>query len=188
MPRDNGEIGIPRRQPSGTDKARTTSAKPLTKLPGWMRLAVRMQMAFGMRLEESLRFRPGSADQGSFLALQASWCKGGRARAIPLVHDRQRHLLQEIHDAPGDRSQMAAGMTYKQARDAIENATWGAGIRNMHGHRHSYAQRRYQTLRGVPCPAAGGKTCENITGAERAAALSVSAASWAAKVRVRGQA
>lgn len=170
LPQNNSDLGIPRRQLAGIDKARTASAEQLAKLPAeWMRLAVRMQMAFGLRLEESLKFRPGSADQGGFIALQASWCKGGRARAVPLIHQRQRDLLQEIHDVAGDGALMPAGMTYKQARDAIENATWGAGIRNMHGHRHWYAQWRYQALMGAPCPAAGGRTSENLTSAERAA-------------------
>lgn len=169
LPRNNSDLGIPRRQLAGIDKARTASAEQLAKLPAeWMRLAVRMQMAFGLRLEESLKFRPGAADQGGFIALQASWCKGGRARAVPLIHQRQRDLLQEIHDVAGDGALMPAGMTYKQARDAIENATWGAGIRNMHGHRHWYAQWRYQALMGAPCPAAGGRTSENLTSAERA--------------------
>lgn len=170
LPRNNSDLGIPRRQMAGIDKARTASAEQLTKLPAeWMRLAVRLQMAFGLRLEESLKFRPGTADQGGYVALQASWCKGGRARAIPLVHDRQRHLLQEIHDAAGDGSLMPTGMTYKQARNALENATWGADIRNMHGHRHWYAQWRYRTLMGAPCPAAGGKAYANMTMAERRA-------------------
>lgn len=170
LPRDNTELGIAQRRTWNGDRAHTAPAAQLAALPAdWMRLAVRLQMGLGLRLEESLKFRPGTADQGGFVAMQASWCKGGRARTIPLHHARQRDLLQEVHDAAGDGSLIPAGMTYIQARKALEAATWGVGIRNMHGHRHWYAQWRYQALAGAPCPAAGGKAYPNMTKAERAA-------------------
>lgn len=169
LPRDNTELGIERRTTWKGNRARTTTADRLATLPAWMQQAVRLQMGFGLRLEESLKFRPGSADKGGFVAMQASWCKGGRARAIPLTHARQRDLLDQVHDVAGDGSLIPQGMTYIQARKALEAATWGLGIRNMHGHRHWYAQWRYQTLTGAPCPAAGGKTWENMSRTEQAA-------------------
>lgn len=80
LPRDNAELGIERRSAWKGQKAHTTAAEKLAALPPRAALAVRLQMAFGLRLEESLKLRPAVADKGDALALQASWCKGGRAR------------------------------------------------------------------------------------------------------------
>lgn len=169
LPRDNGALGIESRTTFAGNKARTTPLAKASALPAWMQLALRLQMGFGLRLEESLKFRPGTADQGQFVAMQASWCKGGRARAIPLAHPRQRDLLDEVHDLAGDGSLIPTGMSYIQARKALERATWGLGIRNLHGHRHWYAQWRYEALTGRKAPAAGGATYENLTRADQAA-------------------
>ena len=170
LPRDNTEIGIASRATWKGNKAHVSEMAKLAPLPTWMQLAVRLQMGLGLRLEESLKYRPDVADKGSHVALQASWCKGGRARAIPLSHERQRNLLDEVREAcQGGASLIPEGMSYIQARKALERATWGAGIRNMHGHRHWYAQWRYKALTGTPSPAAGGKTFEAMSAAERAA-------------------
>lgn len=169
LPQDNIELGIEKRTIWGGNRARITTSTLLESLPERMQLALRLQMAFGLRLEESLKFRPEAADKGDTLALQASWCKGGRARTVPLTHPRQRALLDEVRRVCGDGALIPTGQTYIGFRKAIERATWGAGIRNMHGHRHWYAQWRYQALMGAPSPAAGGKTYERMNGDERAA-------------------
>jgi len=169
LPKDNVELGIAKRTKWGGDKAHVTTGALLASLPERMQLALRLQMAFGLRLEESLKFRPQAADKGDGLALQASWCKGGRARTVPVLHPRQRALLDEVRQACGDGSLVPEGQCYISFRKEIERATWAAGIRNMHGHRHWYAQWRYQALTGAPSPAAGGKTYENMAEAERAA-------------------
>lgn len=169
LPRDNTELGIERRSTWKGQKARTTPRDYLDALPERARLAVRLQMAFGLRLEESLKLRPAVADKGDALTLQASWCKGGRARIIPVRHPRQRALLEELRTVVGDGCLVPDGQTYISARKELERTTWAAGIRNMHGHRHWYAQWRYKTLTGREAPAAGGKTYEQMTREERAA-------------------
>jgi integrase len=169
MPRDNVELGIESRVRFNGNKAHTTTTDKLATLPAWMQCAIRLQMGLGLRLEESLKFRPELADQGHLVQMHATWCKGGRAREIPLSHPRQRELLDDVHGVAGDGSLIPAGMSYIQARKALERATWGLGIRNMHGHRHWYAQWRYEALTGRKAPAAGGKTYENLTAVERAA-------------------
>jgi hypothetical protein len=169
LPKDNIELGIEKRTTWGGNRARVTTSALLESLPERMQLALRLQMAFGLRLEESLKFRPEAADKGDALALQASWCKGGRARTVPLTHPRQRALLDEVRQVCGDGALIPTGQTYIGFRKDIERATWGAGIRNMHGHRHWYAQWRYQALTGAPSPAAGGKTYERMNSDERAA-------------------
>lgn len=165
--RDNASIGIEQRRAFGGNRSRIVSPDQLVQLPERMQLALRLQMAFGLRLEESLKFRVGQADKGGYLDLQASWCKGGRARTVPTTHPRQRALLDEVHKAIGNGSMIPNGQKYITYRREVEHATLEAGIQNMHGHRHWYAQWRYQALTGRPCPAAGGYTYERLSRAER---------------------
>lgn len=169
VPRDNQSAGIERRTAFGGNRAHTTGSDKMAALPHRMQLALRLQMAFGMRLEESLKFRVSQADKGNRLAMQPSWCKGGRAREIPLTHPRQRALLDELRQACGDGSLIPQGQRYVDFRKEVEHVTWGIGIRNMHGHRHWYAQFRYKVLTGHPCPAAGGATYERMSRTEKAA-------------------
>ncbi|MBX4276873.1 integrase domain-containing protein, partial [Mycobacterium tuberculosis] len=69
-----------------------------------------LQMAFGLRLEESLKFRPGYADSGNAVTLEGSWCKGGRERTVPIIHDQQRSLLDDVHRVCGAGSLIPPGM------------------------------------------------------------------------------
>lgn len=170
LPRDNGKLGVPARPAFKGNLARTPDEAQLAALPQRMQLAVRLQLAFGLRLvEESLKFRVAVADQGDRLAMQSSWCKGGRYRDIVISHERQRALLDEVHAACGDGSLVPDGRSYISFRREFEAAAQRVGIRNMHGHRHWYAQWRYRVLTGRPCPAAGGATCDRLTLAEKGA-------------------
>lgn len=168
VPRQNEAIGIGDRTAFSGSRARVTPGDKMSALPARVQLVLKLQMAFGMRLEESLKFRVAQADQGDRLTMQASWCKGGRAREIPVTHPRQRALLNELRLACGDGSLIPDGQRFIDFRKTVEHVTWGVGIRNMHGHRHWYAQWRYQTLTGRLCPAAGGPTYERLSGVERA--------------------
>lgn len=169
VPRTNAELGIPDRHAFKGDRARVASGEQLSALPDRLQLVVRLQMAFGLRLEESLKLRVAAADRGDALALQASWCKGKVARQVPLVHPRQRALLDEVHALCGTGSLIPDGLSYISFRKQVEHAARRVGIRNMHGHRHWYAQWRYQALTGRLCPAAGGDTYERLSRVERAA-------------------
>ncbi|CAL80031.1 putative DNA breaking-rejoining enzyme, catalytic core superfamily; putative phage integrase [Bradyrhizobium sp. ORS 278] len=169
VPRGNESAGIENRTAFNGNRAHTTQAEKMAALPHRIQLALRLQMAFGMRLEESLKFRVSQADKGHRLAMQSSWCKGGRAREIPVTHPRQRALLDELRQVCGDGSLIPQGQKYVDFRKEVERVTWGAGIRNMHGHRHWYAQWRYETLTGRPCPASGGATYERLSRTEKAA-------------------
>lgn len=169
VPRENDSLGIENRRSFQGNRAHVTHGEKMQALPERMQLALRLQMAFGLRLEESLKFRASQADKGDAIALQASWCKGGRARTVAITHPRQRALLDEVKAYCGTGSLVPEGTRYIDYRREVEASTWGAGIRNMHGHRHWYAQWRYATLTGRHCPAAGGATYERMTRAERAA-------------------
>jgi hypothetical protein len=49
-----------------------------------------------------------------------------------------------------------AHKTYIQQRYVYDGQCKAAGLSNMHGLRHRYAQMRYETLTGWKSPAAGG--------------------------------
>lgn len=167
LPRDNSELGIGERSSFKGQRAAITPADRREQLPERMQLAIRLQMAFGLRLEESLKFRVEAADKGTILVMQPSWTKGGRARTIPIVHQRQRDLLDQVRDLTRDGSLIPEGMNYIRFRKQFERQALQAGISNMHKHRHWYACWRYRTLAGVDAPCQGGPLHDQLDDAER---------------------
>ena len=165
--RENAELGIGDKTSFKGPRAAVTTREKMATLPERMQLALKLQMAFGLREEESLKFTPEKADNGTYLALQASWCKGGRARAIPLLKQWQRDLIDEAHHLCDGGSVVPAEFNYITYRRKLERATLKAGITNMHKHRHAYACRRYRVLAGELAPAEGGRTHDQMTAAER---------------------
>lgn len=135
-----------------------------------VRLALRLQQAFGLRREEALKLRICTADRHNRLDLVASWCKGGRGRSIPITHQGQRDLLDEVHRVCGHGSLIPDDWSYRDMQKFYDNATQRAGFKNLHGLRHWYAQWRYRTLTGEAAPAAGGRTAADMTDAEAARA------------------
>lgn len=165
--RDNTAFGLAEKPVFKGRRAEATIRDRLEVLPERMQLAIRLQMAFGLRLEESLKFRVSWADKGNAITLKGSWCKGGRERTILLTHDRQRDLLDEVHRVCGDEAIIPAATSYIQFRKAFEKATLEAGIRNLHKHRHWYACWRYRTLTGLKPPAEGGPVHSQMRLADR---------------------
>ncbi len=168
--RSNDYYGIDhRRFVTNISKARTLEAGELQKVTdAYTRLSLRFQSEFGLRREESIKIRPTQADHGDRLVLQASWCKGGREREIPILTEAQRQLVNEAKQFAGAGSLIPRDMSYKQQLKRFENQCHKAGIDHVHGHRHAYAQRRYLELTGRDCPAAGGKTSKQLSAAEKA--------------------
>ena len=119
-------------------------------------LSVRLQQAFGLRREESIKFRVSYAQRGNKLHLKGSWTKGGRPRAIPILEATQFVLLREVRALTGSGSLIPDHLLYKHQLIRYCYVTDQAGFRNLHGLRHGYAQRRYEALTGWTCPAAGG--------------------------------
>ncbi len=167
LPRDNAELGIAEKTIWKGQHAATTPRDKLEQLPERMQLAIKLQMAFGLRLEESLKIRVSEADKDNCLVMQPSWCKGGRARTIPLTHPRQRDLLDEVHRVCGEGSLIPEQMSYITFRKGMEAATLKAGITHMHKHRHWYATWRYKTLFGEAAPSVGGRSHHEMTAEER---------------------
>jgi len=150
----NADYGIARRQylPQQS-KAIPLQAKILQQLQDpYVRLAVRLQAAFGLRREEAIKLMPHLADRGQELYLKPSWCKGGRERTLPIRNQHQRQVLDEAHELAGRGSLIPSHLRYVEQLRIFERATSRAGLGNTHGLRHHYAQERYAELTGWECP------------------------------------
>ena len=124
---------------------------------------------FGLRREESIKIVPKWADRGD------RWCSripGPRAdgrREIPIRTPEQRQLLDEAKALAKGKSLVAPG--YATYRDYLQHFRYECervGIHAFHGHRHFYAQERYQELTGWECPARGGPTSKQLTPKQKA--------------------
>ena len=167
--RENAFYGIGnRRFVTGEDKGRQLSVERLGQIRDQhLRLSLRLQAAFGLRREEALKFSPAYADRGDHIRLKDSWCKGGRAREIPIRTPEQRALLDEARRLAGRGSLIPDNKSYIQHLRTYERATVRAGLDKNHGLRHAYAQRRYAEIAGWPCPAAGGPPRQVLTPEQR---------------------
>lgn len=143
----NEDYGIPGRSAWTGDRARDLEDDALAKVAcPYIRMSLQLQAAFGLRREEALKFRPGWADQGDHLRLQGSWCKGGRARVVPIVSAEQREVLDAAHRLAGGGSLIPPDRSYVRHLQVYKYATLQAGIANPHGLRHAYARRRFESL------------------------------------------
>ena len=95
--RDNAAYGIAERhRVTNVSKAHELDADKLAAVSDpYTALSLRLQEAFGLRREESIKLRPTWADRGDMLQLKASWTKGGRERTVPIRTPAQRALLEE---------------------------------------------------------------------------------------------
>jgi hypothetical protein len=162
---DNAHYGIEQRVFVTNDsKARDLPAGQLKLVDdAHVRMSLRLQEAFGLRREESIKFSPSFADHGDHLQLKASWCKGGRAREIPIRTAEQRALLRDVRAFAGNGSLIPPERTYIQQRRVYERHAARAGLSKLHGLRHAYAQQRYLELTEFDAPAAGGPTSRELT-------------------------
>ncbi len=135
-----------------------------------IRMSLELQRVFGLRREESLKIKPHKADHQSELVLDSSWCKGGRARSIPIRTKEQRFWLDEAKKLVEnkDHSLIPENKKYIQQRYLYDKHVWLAGLRNLHGLRHAYAQARYKELIGREAPINGGLTSKQLTKEQKA--------------------
>ncbi|PHP64701.1 integrase [Zhengella mangrovi] len=154
----NEDYGIGQRDRYKGDRSNRLDRERLAKVRDpLVRYSLQLQAAFGMRREEAIKFRVAYADRGEKLVLKPSWTKGGRYREIPVLHPRQRALLDEIREAVGDRALIPDGKLYKDQLSRYKHEVAQSGIGRGHGLRHAYAQWRYKVLTGQDCPAKGGE-------------------------------
>jgi site-specific recombinase XerC len=128
-----------------------------------VRLSIRLQAAFGLRREESIKFSPSYAVQDDHIKLKPSWTKGGRVRTVPIRNDEQRQLLDEVKAFAKGGALIPAQKNYVEHLHRYERQLRNAGMRKLHGLRHAYAQQRYFELTGWQAPVAGGPTSNQLT-------------------------
>lgn len=137
----------------------------------WIRMSLRLMVAFGLRRKESLMIRPHEADKGEYLALQASWTKGGLARTIPIVTQDQRLTLDAakafvLHTSS---SLIPENMTYIRQRQKFDFWVQKIELGGAHGLRHRWAENRYAQLAGFACAHQGGPLWADMTIEQRQA-------------------
>lgn len=157
LPSDNTQLGVAeRRYVTNVSKARELGSGLDLVTDAHVRMSLQLQAAFGLRREEAIKFQPSYGDRGDHIALKGSWTKGGRERTVPITTTEQRDVLQAAHRLAGTGSLIPAHKTFIQQRHVYDGQCKAAGLSNMHGLRHRYAQMRYETLTGWKSSAAGG--------------------------------
>ncbi|MCB4322557.1 integrase domain-containing protein [Alcaligenes sp. 13f] len=168
LPADNTKLGIPeRRYVTNESKAKELGDRLDRVTDPHVRMSLRLQAAFGLRREESIKFQPRYADHGDHIAIKESWAKGGRDRTVPITTPEQRAVLNEAHRLAGSGSLIPSHKTYIQQRHVYDGQCKAAGLSNMHGLRHRYAQMRYEVLTGWKAPAAGGSSVGRLSPTQR---------------------
>jgi integrase len=170
VPKNNDAFDIGKRSQVATEsKAWELKDAHLANVTDeYVRLSLRLQAAFGLRREEAIKFRPNYAIKDDHIKLKASWTKGGRARTVPIRTGEQHELLEEIRNLARGGALIPSNKNYQEQLHRYERQVRDAGIRNPHGLRHAYAQRRYEELTGWKSPLAGGPASKSLTIEQRA--------------------
>lgn len=179
IPRTNDELGLGRRKfVTNTSKAKALPEAALASIKNeWIKISLELQKAFGLRREECLKFTPAFALDGccagsaTSIKLAPTWCKGGRAREVPVRTKYQREVLARAAAIAGRGSMIPLDKKYVQQLGVYEQATKRAGLSRMHGLRHAYAQERYKELTGRDSPACGGLRSASLNDSARQADL-----------------
>ena len=169
MVKSNADYGIlPRSHVSdGTKRRDLDEAKLALVRDDHVRMALRLQAAFGLRREEAIKFAPSYADRGEVIVVKASTAKGGRAREVPVLRDSQRQLLDKARRLVGGGAMIPPERNYAEQKRIYEDQTKAAGLDHSHGLRHGYALDRYEELTGWKAPAAGGPARRDLKGLRR---------------------
>ena len=163
--KDNANYGIEKRvYVTNENKSVSLHDLDLSKIDENIAQSLRLQDAFGLRREESMKFQPEFAldgqtiDNAKYIRLKDSWTKGGRPRTIPISNEKQRQELRKAYAqaVKNGGSMIPKEKSYKAHKSNFEAVTHGLGVGQTHGLRHGYAQNRYLELMGFPCPAVGG--------------------------------
>lgn len=163
--KDNNAYGIGNRRYVGEEsKAQNLDEKQLEKISDpYVRLSLRLQSAFGLRREEAIKFSPNYAIKDDHIKLKASWTKGGRTRTVPIRNDEQRLLLEDVRKLAKGGGLMPPNKNFEEQLHRYERQVRDAGIKNPHGLRHAYAQRRYEELTRWRSPLAGGPATKSLS-------------------------
>ncbi|TFW16042.1 integrase [Massilia arenosa] len=168
--RDNKAYGIEdRKYVTNESKAKLVDRATLESIRDrYTEASLRLQQAFGLRREESIKIDPKWADQADYLRLKDSWTKGGKYREIPITTQQQREALDHAKTVAKGRSLIPPEMRYRDQLQRFRSECDRARIHGVHGLRHQYAQVRYQQLTGWAAPAAGGPRSKELTSEQKA--------------------
>ncbi len=168
--RDNGVYGIgTRTNVAKESKAQELDERKLSEISdAHVRLSIRLQAAFGLRREESIKFNPSYAVQCDHIKLKASWTKGGRARTVPITNDEQRKLLEKVKAFAKGGALIPPTLNYVGQLHRYERQLRNVGLTKLHGLRHAYAQNRYEEMTGWKAPVAGGPAAKSLAQDQRA--------------------
>lgn len=151
IPAKNDDLGIPKRQANKTNKALELDGKALELIDEpFVRYALLLQEAFGLRREEALKFEPSRCIKDGHIYLTKT--KGNRPRSVPITSECQHFLLDEVKAFAAEGSMIPTGLRYVDAVARYRSATRWAGLKGLHGLRHAYAQQRYEALSGLKAP------------------------------------
>ncbi|HNP63832.1 MAG TPA: phage integrase N-terminal domain-containing protein [Woeseiaceae bacterium] len=170
IPKNNDAFGIGKRsQVAEESKAWELKEAQWEKISDpYVRLSLHLQAAFGLRREEAIKFRPNYAIKDDHIKLKASWTKGGRARTVPIRTDEQRRVLADVRKLARGGALIPPNKNFIKQRNHYDRQVRNARIKNPHGLRHAYAQRRYEELTGWKAPLAGGPASKSLTNDQRA--------------------
>ena len=167
--RSNDHYGIPhRRFVTNESKAKDLTQIQLSQVKDeHVRMSLELQKAFGLRREEAIKFIPHFADKGDHIQLKGSWTKGGKPRTIPVRTEVQREVLERARSLAGFGSLIPSQRTYVNQLRVYVSYIRRAGLSQLHGLRHAYAQERYEELTGWKCPVTGGPNNKSLTLVQR---------------------
>ncbi|WP_333997520.1 helix-turn-helix domain-containing protein [Burkholderia gladioli] len=165
---DRREAGLERNYVATEDKSWVANGvDPVAKIEEISRtcpytaVQLKLQAAFGLRIEESFMLRPLEAVRDSRTLDVTRGTKGGRPRQVPI--ERKIAILEEAARLSNGvtGSTIPAGRTLKQWRDwyyyvlAKHGVTkHGIGV-TSHGLRHEFLQTLYEEVAEVPAPIKG---------------------------------
>ena len=119
---------------------------------------LKLQAAFGLRMEESFLLRPTEAVRDANTLGITRGTKGGRNREVP-IELKIEILVEAANLSNGvSGSTIPAGRTKKQWRDhyyyvlAMHGVSKGGIGVTSHGLRHQYLQQMYERITGVQAP------------------------------------
>lgn len=125
---------------------------------------LKVQAAFGLRVEESFMLRPVEAVRDPHMLAVTRGTKGGRPRQVPI--ERKIAILEEAARLSNGvtGSTIPAGRTLKQWRDWYYYVLGKHGVTKSgigvtsHGLRHEYLQTLYEQVAEVPAPIKGSSS------------------------------
>ena len=129
MVKPNADYGIlPRSHVSDGAKRRDLDAAKLALVKdGHVRMALRLQAAFGLRREEAIKFSPSRADRGDRVAVKASTAKGGRSREVPVRDGRPAQAARGGAAAGWRRGADPAGTQLRRTEEGVRGPDQGGG-------------------------------------------------------------